>query len=133
VAVILLLIGFAIIPSGCEHFVNGIEWFGHRLNLGEGAVGGVLAAVGTALPETIIPIIAIVFTGGAAGVEVGTGAILEMSRAWLRPAGSTTLAVVARVLVSLSRPSGEVQERVLQRSPVLWWECEARLRVARDR
>jgi len=74
--VFLLLISFAIILAGCELFVNGIEWFGHRLGLGEGAVGSVLAAVGTALPETVIPIIAIVFAGGAAGVEVGTGAIL---------------------------------------------------------
>lgn len=74
--VILLLVSLVIILAGCELFVNGIEWFGHRLNLGEGAVGSVLAAVGTALPETVIPIIAIVFTGGAAGVEVGTGAIL---------------------------------------------------------
>ena len=74
--VVLLLVSFAVILAGCELFVNGIEWFGHRLNLGEGAVGSVLAAVGTALPETVIPIIAIVFTEGAAGVEVGTGAIL---------------------------------------------------------
>jgi len=36
----------------------------------------VLAAVGTALPETLIPIIAIVFATGQASDEIGVGAIL---------------------------------------------------------
>jgi cation:H+ antiporter len=49
---------------------------GRRFNLSEGCVGSVLAAVGTALPETIIPIIAILFVSGEAGSELGTGAIL---------------------------------------------------------
>jgi cation:H+ antiporter len=50
---------------------------GFKLNLSEGAVGSVLAAVGTALPETIIPVIAIVFgNGGGTGHEIGIGAIL---------------------------------------------------------
>ena len=35
-----------------------------------------LAAVGTALPETVIPLIAIVFGGGVAASEIGVGAIL---------------------------------------------------------
>ena len=40
-------------------FTNAVEILGGRLNLGDGAVGSVLAAVGTALPETMIPIIAV--------------------------------------------------------------------------
>ena len=40
------------------------------------AVGSILAAVGTALPETLVPIIAIVFTGGKAAADIGVGAIL---------------------------------------------------------
>jgi cation:H+ antiporter len=39
-------------------------------------VGSVLAAVGTALPETVIPLVAILLTGGEAGHEIGIGAIL---------------------------------------------------------
>ena len=65
-----------VILLGAELFTNGIEWFGKRLQLAEGAVGSVLAAVGTALPETIIPIIAIFFGKGEASHEVGIGAIL---------------------------------------------------------
>src|SRR6185503_10264629 len=65
-----------IILMGAELFTNGIEWFGRKLELAEGAVGSVLAAVGTALPETLIPIIAILFATGESSAEVGVGAIL---------------------------------------------------------
>jgi cation:H+ antiporter len=74
---ILILFGaLVIILLGAELFTNSIEWFGRKLQLAEGAVGSVLAAVGTALPETMIPIIAILFATGEASHEVGVGAIL---------------------------------------------------------
>jgi cation:H+ antiporter len=75
-SVFLLIVALAIILASAELFTNGVEWFGRRYDLGEGAVGSVLAAVGTALPETLIPVIAIIFTGGAAAEDVGVGAIL---------------------------------------------------------
>lgn len=75
-SVALLIIALAIILASAELFTNGVEWFGRRYELGEGAVGSVLAAVGTALPETLVPIIAIVFTGGQAADDIGVGAIL---------------------------------------------------------
>jgi cation:H+ antiporter len=46
------------------------------MNLSEGAVGSVLAAIGTTLPETSIPIVAIVFGTSRQETEVGIGAIL---------------------------------------------------------
>lgn len=73
--VVLLLVSFAIILSGAMLFTNAVEWLGHRLALGEGAVGSILAAVGTAMPETLIPIVALI--GGAEGSsEVAVGAIV---------------------------------------------------------
>ena len=75
-SVFLLVVALVVILAGCELFVNGIEWFGRKLKLGEGAVGSVLAAVGTALPETIIPLIAIFSGSPEAGEEIGVGAIL---------------------------------------------------------
>ena len=72
----ILIVAFLIILLGAELFTNSIEWFGRKLDLAEGAVGSVLAAVGTALPETMIPIIAILFASGASSSEVGVGAIL---------------------------------------------------------
>jgi cation:H+ antiporter len=74
--VFLLIVAFLVILAGCELFCNGVEWFGRKLHLGEGAVGSVLAAVGTALPETVIPIIAILFGSAEAGEGIGVGAIL---------------------------------------------------------
>jgi cation:H+ antiporter len=76
VDVLILIAAFVVILAGAELFTNGIEWLGERLGLSEGMVGSVLAAVGTALPETMIPIIAIIFVGTAASEEVGIGAIL---------------------------------------------------------
>ena len=78
---VLLLVALAVILLGAELFTNGIEWFGHRLNLAEGAVGSVLAGIATALPETLIPVIAIlgpVLAGHSApeSAEIGVGAIL---------------------------------------------------------
>jgi len=74
-SVAILLISLGIILIGAETFTNAVEWLGKRLNLSEGAVGSVLAAVGTALPETMIPIIALI-GGGSEAVDIGTGAIL---------------------------------------------------------
>jgi cation:H+ antiporter len=77
VDILILIAAFVIILIGAELFTNGIEWFGRKLELAEGAVGSVLAAVGTALPETMIPIIAILTGGGSSESHgVGVGAIL---------------------------------------------------------
>ncbi|GAW28666.1 MULTISPECIES: sodium:calcium antiporter [unclassified Carboxydocella] len=73
----ILLVSLGVILLGAELFTNGVEWLGKRLGMNEGAVGSILAAVGTALPETLVPIIAILFNAGReAGTEIGIGAIL---------------------------------------------------------
>jgi cation:H+ antiporter len=104
--ILTLILAFVVILSGAELFTNGIEWFGHKLGLAEGAVGSVLAAVGTALPETMIPIIAILVSTGASSSEVGVGAILGA------PFMLATLAMfvtgVAVLIVGRGRPSGDV-------------------------
>jgi cation:H+ antiporter len=73
---LLFLVSVAVTLGACTLFTNAIEWLGKRFNLSEGAVGSVLAAIGTTLPETSIPIIAIFFGAGRAEAEVGLGAIL---------------------------------------------------------
>jgi len=95
---LVMIVGaFALILIGAELFTNAVEWFGHKLGLGEGAVGSVLAAVGTALPETTIPVVAILFTGGGSN-DVGVGAILGA------PFMLATLAIgVTGVVVLLAR------------------------------
>jgi len=80
-SIIELMLSLAAILGAAVLFTNAVEILGDRLGLGHGAVGSILAAVGTALPETMIPIVAIlgaviVGSGGAAAGEIGVGAIL---------------------------------------------------------
>ncbi len=84
---VFLVASLLIILVAAELFTNGIEWVGEGFGLSEGAVGSVLAAIGTALPETLLPIVAIV-SGHEAGDEIGIGAILGA------PFMLTTLAMV---------------------------------------
>ncbi len=89
---LLLAVSFAVILAGALLFTNAVEWAGHKLQLGEGATGSLLAAVGTAMPETLIPIVAIV--GGAEGAEgVAVGAIIG---------APFLLATIAMALVGIS-------------------------------
>jgi cation:H+ antiporter len=75
VDVVALIVALPIILAGAELFTNGVEWVGERYGLSAGVVGSVLAAVGTALPETVLPVVAIAL-GHASGEEIGIGAIL---------------------------------------------------------
>ena len=67
---------FILILLGAEVFTNGIEWLGIKLRISEGATGSILAAFGTATPETLIPVIAILFTNTPDADQIGVGAIL---------------------------------------------------------
>jgi cation:H+ antiporter len=74
-----LVLSAAALVVAAGLFVNAVEMLGERLNLGQGAVGSVLAAVGTALPETSIPLVAIIaslITGRSTAGDIGVGAIL---------------------------------------------------------
>ncbi len=69
---LLLVVSFAVILAGALLFTNAVEWMGHRLQMGEGAVGSLLAAVGTAMPETLIAIVALISaTEGSEDVAIG--------------------------------------------------------------
>lgn len=78
---ILTLANLFLIVGCCVVFTNAVEHMGKLYNLNEGAVGSILAAVGTALPETIVPLVAILgayiaHTDVTVGKEIGIGAIL---------------------------------------------------------
>src|SRR3954449_11147390 len=73
--VVLLAVSFAVVLAGALLFTNAVEWLGHRLALGQGAVGSVLAAVGTATPETLIAIIALI-SAEEGSEDVAIGAIV---------------------------------------------------------
>jgi cation:H+ antiporter len=76
---ILILVGaLLVILLGAEAFTNSLEHFGERLGISEGVTGSIFAAIGTALPETMVPLIAILLGPGSEALrhEVGVGAIL---------------------------------------------------------
>lgn len=74
-SVFLLLLSLPLLLGGAVLFTNAVEWLGRELDLAQGAVGSVLAAVGTALPESLIPVVAIV-GGSQGGGDVAVGAIV---------------------------------------------------------
>ena len=71
-----LAAAFVLIVGGAIWFTNAVEWLGHRLDLAAGAVGALLAAVGTALPESVIPIVALLAGGSGEQVQLAYGAII---------------------------------------------------------
>jgi cation:H+ antiporter len=76
VTLLLFFLSAALIYWACEYFVNGVEWCGTHLRLGAMAVGAVLAAFGTALPESSVTFFAVVFGKNAAEKDLGVGAAL---------------------------------------------------------
>ena len=73
-----LILALLIILIAAEVFTNALEHLGERLGISEGVTGSLFAAVGTAMPESMIPILAI-FAGTQnqqVNEEIGVGAIL---------------------------------------------------------
>lgn len=73
---IVIITGMILIVLSADYFTNGVEWLGRSLGLTASAVGTLLAALGTALPETLVPVMAILFGAGHRGDSIGLGAIL---------------------------------------------------------
>lgn len=73
-----LCIMLLIILIAAEVFTNALEHFGQKLKISEGVTGSIFAAVGTALPETSVPIIALLFPSGSIETshDIGVGSIL---------------------------------------------------------
>jgi len=72
-----LILSLAIILIFCEVFTNGIEWLGKKLKVGDGVVGSIFSAVGTCLPETTIPVVALLFSKDMSpSTDIGVGAII---------------------------------------------------------
>ncbi len=93
---LLFMASLILVVVASELFTNAIEWAGYLLNLGTGATGSLLAALGTSLPETVVPIVALA-THARAADAVATGAVLGSPFLLLTlGAGVTGLAVVLR-------------------------------------
>ena len=73
-----LAVALVVVFIAAEIFTNALEHLGERVGVSEGVTGSIFAAVGTAMPETIVPIVAILAGGASEMVnhEVGLGAVL---------------------------------------------------------
>ncbi|MBL8202307.1 MAG: sodium:calcium antiporter [Chromatiales bacterium] len=73
-----LLGSLAAILVAAEVFTNALEHLGQRLKISEGVTGSLFAAVGTAMPETMVPVLAVVAGGEDMAVNhaIGVGAII---------------------------------------------------------
>ena len=84
ITVALLLGSVVVIYVTCEYFVNGVEWVGHKLEVGQQATGSILAALGTALPESVVTFVAVVFGDDVDQKAIGIAAALGAHWCWLR-------------------------------------------------
>ena len=106
-----LLLGSAVlIYLACEFFVNGVEWVGHKMAVGQKATGTILAAFGTALPESVVTFVAVTFPRTVADKDIGVGAAMGGPLAL----GTVAYAVVGVTLLICRRqlPAGE-EARIL--------------------
>ena len=74
--IVYLLAAAAVIYLACEAFVNGVEWLGMKLGLTQTVTGTLLAAFGTALPESVVTLVASAFGHTPAQKDIGVGAAL---------------------------------------------------------
>ncbi|SUX55305.1 K+-dependent Na+/Ca+ exchanger homolog [Chromobacterium vaccinii] len=93
VTLVLFFLSASAIYVACEYFVNGVEWLGCRLNLGATAIGSVLAAFGTALPECAVTLMAVAFGNTPEQKSLGVGAAMG---------GPLVLATLAYAVVGLA-------------------------------
>ncbi len=73
-----LVVMLVVILIAAEVFTNALEHLGEKLKISEGVTGSLFAAVGTALPETSVPLLALLAGTDniATNEEIGVGAIL---------------------------------------------------------
>ncbi|HTV86947.1 MAG TPA: sodium:calcium antiporter [Dyella sp.] len=93
ITTVLFLLSAGVIYLACEYFVNGVEWLGQKLNVGATATGTVLAAFGTALPESAVTFVAVILGRSPQVRDIGVGAALG---------GPLVLATVAYAVVGVA-------------------------------
>jgi cation:H+ antiporter len=73
-----LFLMLIVILIAAEVFTNALEHLGEKLGISEGVTGSLFAAVGTALPETMVPLLALLAgtQNVATNEEIGVGSIL---------------------------------------------------------
>lgn len=113
--VVVLLACAVVIYLACEWFVNAVEWLGVRLAVGSAVVATVLAAAGTALPESVVTLVAVLFGSQESGADVGVGSALGGPLV----VGSIAYAVAGAVLLLAARSRRSAARTSAARSRVV--------------
>ncbi|MBV8170954.1 MAG: hypothetical protein JO219_03385 [Candidatus Eremiobacteraeota bacterium] len=74
--VLQVLLGLVLLVIASDAFANAVEWVGVMFRLTRSAVGAVVAAIGSSLPETMVAFIALVVIGSQTSTEIGIGAVV---------------------------------------------------------
>ncbi|WP_405779434.1 sodium:calcium antiporter [Streptomyces sp. NBC_00859] len=114
---VLLIVCAVAIYLSCEWFVNAVEWLGRRLNVGKMAVGTILAAFGTALPESVVTLVAVTTGGSEEAKNIGVGAAMGGPLALATVAYGVTGAMLllkrrkekARILATTGMPDSRAE------------------------
>lgn len=93
ITILVMIAAALLIYFSCELFVNAIEWVGKAFNISQSAVGSVLAAFGTALPESVVTFIAVVFGANSSQKDIGVGSALG---------GPLVLSTISYAIVGIS-------------------------------
>lgn len=107
---VLLILAAIIIYVSCEVFVNGVEWLGHKLNMSQTATGTILAAFGTALPESVVTLVAVAFGNSPATKEIGVGAAIGGPLAL----STVAYAVVGVALLGTAKRVGQMRASAVE-------------------
>lgn len=71
-----LLAALVLVVIASDAFTNAVEWVGAIFGLTRSAVGAVVAAIGSSLPETMVAVVALLYLRDAQSQAVGIGAVL---------------------------------------------------------
>lgn len=75
--VVLHVVGaLLLIVAGSDAFTNAVEWVGATFGLTRSAIGAVVAAIGSSMPETAVAVVALLVLHDARSQAVGIGAVL---------------------------------------------------------
>ena len=88
-----MVVSALVIYLSCEFFVNAVEWLGKKWGVNQTAIGSVLAAFGTALPESTVTLVATAFGASNSQKQIGIGAALG---------GPLALSTIAYAVVGIS-------------------------------
>jgi cation:H+ antiporter len=71
-----VILALLLLVLASDAFTNAVEWIGALFGLTRSAVGAIVAAIGSSLPETMVAFIALVLLADPSSQAIGIGAVI---------------------------------------------------------